>query len=610
MSQLPNNFCPHVHEGPITAVAYDPESGVVATADQTGTVAVTRRGETTPGLIFTPGGPINGSLSLIRGGTLLAVGDDYGSVGVYKTDSGTPVFQEFRELPGGAVRAMRAVCVAPTGEKLASIAVDGLLRLWDISQKERITAWRGFGGAALQFDRDGDRLLCLNEQGQPCLADLKTQSAIALDNLKHPADSAIFTRSNTHIVCAGPSGISLLRVADGKACASFAAKGGSGIVGVTVSPDDKQVAVITKRSVHVFSLPDLTPEYSKKHGAPLPSGNAYWGTNGLRIAGNDGRLHQIGQTPSLGKVDMAACFGPHIVAAHSEDLTFWGKGQRLGTAKLGEGAKGVSIERGGNFAAVFTENSPLRVFSPPSDKPIFTADDDTRDAISVALGGHIVAVMLKDGGVRWWDLSNRKGFKFSWAKGMALSGSGAWLALITPNGGIRVVDTSNGQDIFEAPTPLADLPIVQLCFVNRKPDLLVLDRDGVLGKYDLSEALNTGQSPEGDDVLELECEVSGMWGITGGKYAAIRLPENNLCSIIIVDVENSAVVVELPNLHPKTTVNPETGAIIEPVKAGGLLERDITGKEIRVFRSLPGQEWITYGERGIEFASDGAGSAV
>jgi WD40 repeat protein len=610
MSQLPNNFCPHVHEGPITAVAYDPSSGVVATADKTGVVAVTRRGETTPGLIFTPGGPIQGALSLIRGGTLLAVGDDYGSVGVYKTDSGTPVFQEFRELPGGAVRAMRAVCLSPTGEKLASIAVDGLLRLWDISQKERITAWRGFGGAALAFDRDGDRLLCLNEKGQPCLADLKTQSAIALDSLKHPAENAIFTRSNTHIVCAGPSGISLLRVADGKACASFAAKGGSGIVGVTISPDDTQVAVLTKRSVHSFYLPDLSPNYSKKHGAPLPSGYSYWGTNGLKIAGSDGRLHQVGQVASLGRVSGAAAFGQHTVVAHDEAITFWTGGKRDNVVTLGEQTKGLSMERGGKIAAVFTTQSPLRVFAPPSETPIFTADDDTIDPQSVSVGGHVVAVMLKGGGVRWWDLSSRKGFKFSWAKGMALSGSGAWLAVITPNGGVRVVDTSTGTDIFEAPTPLADLPIVRLCFVNRKPELLVLDRDGVLGRYDLSESLTTGESPEGEDVLELECKVSGMWGITGGRYAAIRLPENDLCSIIVVDVEKCAVVVELPNLHPQTTVNPETGAIIEPVKAGGLLERDITGKEIRVFRSLPGQEWITYGERGIEFASDGAGSAI
>jgi len=610
MSHLPNNFCPHVHEGSITAVAYDPESGVVATADLGGTVAVTRRGETTPGLIFTPGGPIQGALSLIRGGTLVAVGDDYGSVGVYKTDSGTPVFQEFRELPGGAVRAMRALCISPTGEKLASIAVDGLLRLWDISQKERITAWRGFGGKALAFDRDGERLLCLNDKGQPCLADLTTQSALALDTLKHPADSAIFTRSNTHIVCAGPSGISLIRVADGKACASFAAKGGSGIVGVTVSPDDTKVAVLTKRSVHIFSLPDLTPETSKKHGAPHPSGFSYWGTNGLRIAGNDGRLHQLGQIPSLGRVGATSAFGQNMVAAHTENITFWQKGSRIGIAQITEEAKGACISRDGQLAAVYSASGPTKVYNPPSKEPIFTAGDDTIDPEAVAVGGQVVAVMMKNGGVRWWDLSKRTAFKLSWAKGMALSGSGAWLALITPNGGIRVVDTGSGEDIFKAPTPLADLPVIRVCFVNRKPEILVLDRDGVLGKYDLSESLASGESPEGEDVLELECEVNGMWGITGGRYAAIRLPENNLCSVIIVDVEKSAVVVELPNLHPQTSVNPDTGSILEPVKASGILERDITGKEIRVFRSLPGQEWITYGERGIELASEGAGNAI
>ena len=85
MSDLAQQFCPNSHDAPISALCWDPDTGIRASADTSGQIAVTRRGETVPGLVFQPGGPIDRSLALLRGGGLLAVGDEHGSVGVYKT---------------------------------------------------------------------------------------------------------------------------------------------------------------------------------------------------------------------------------------------------------------------------------------------------------------------------------------------------------------------------------------------------------------------------------------------------------------------------------------------------------------------------------------------
>lgn len=157
MPSLADQFCPNVHDAPVSAAAYDPHSGTLATADQNGVVAVTRRGESAPGLVFTPGAQVTHALALVRGGGYVAVGDDDGSVGVYRTDNGAAVFQERRDGSRGRVRAMRGVALSPEGTRLAAIAVDGLVRLWDITRAEREIAWQGFGGVTVEFDaRPGD----------------------------------------------------------------------------------------------------------------------------------------------------------------------------------------------------------------------------------------------------------------------------------------------------------------------------------------------------------------------------------------------------------------------------------------------------------------------
>ena len=85
------------------------------------------------------------------------------------TENADCYFQEAREGARGRVRAMRGVAISPEGARVATIAIDGLLRIWDITKGEREVAWQGFGGQTVEFDQTGTRVLCLDTNGQPRL---------------------------------------------------------------------------------------------------------------------------------------------------------------------------------------------------------------------------------------------------------------------------------------------------------------------------------------------------------------------------------------------------------------------------------------------------------
>lgn len=609
MLNLVDQFCPNVHDAPITAADYDPISGTVATGDADGTVALQRSGEVTPQLIFKPGVGITGAVRLLRGGTMVAVGDDDGTVGVYKTDSGAAIFQEIRDGARGRVRAMRGVAISPEGGRLAAIAVDGLLRVWDMNREDR-QAWRGFSGDTVEFDPRGERLLAMDEEGQPKLMDLRRVEAIYMDRLQTPAERACFTRDGTMVVAAGPAGISLLRVVDGALVASFATRGGSGIKNLVLNPEGNQVAAVTERSAHLFSLPDLQPVESRKHGAPQTTGAAFWSNTGLRVGGSDGLMHSGGAT-GAGPVQAVGGFGDTRLAAHQDRIGVWTKNQRVRELAIESELREIHVDRDGRLAVAVPMRGPVQILDLSSGKVMMDCGPESSGSSEIGVGGTVVAIQLKRGGCRWWDLAQNRGFELKWPTAMSLSGGGTWLGVVTPKGAVRILDPSTGKDAVLPPTPLAEVPIRLLAFVNRRPDMLVLDQDGVLGHYDLGASVRDSKPGEGRDVLTINVEVDRMWGITGGQYCALRLPEQDGSSTVLwVDVHACEVAYEVRNLHRFAWVDAENGLILEPARAGAILEREKDGRERRVLRSLPDNQWICFGSKGILDASEGAASSL
>lgn len=610
MQSLVDQFSPNIHDAPISAAAYDISSGTIATADRKGTVAVQRPGESAPGLVFEVDAAVEGALALVRGGSMVAVGDDSGTVAIYSTETGEEWFREAREGARGRVRAMRGLAMSPEGARLAAIAKDGHLRVWDLASGERAGQWSGFSGASVEFGPRGTRLLSMDNKGQPRIMDLMRIESLPTERLATPAQHARFTIDGTMIVAAGPAGLSLIRLVDGRLVNSFAIQGGSGILNILLSPDGTRVGVVTQRSVHYFSLPDFQPlQPSLRHNAPNPTGAGLWLPQVVKVAGDDGLMHS-GGTGAAGTVSRVTGIGRVRLAAHADQIAVWQDDARVGAIRSPGALRDLLVDRDGQLCCLVPQRGPVSVVELSSGQEMFSAGPASEGAAEVALGGTVLAIRMRAGGVRWWNLAYGKGFELEWPRAVALSGSGAWMGVVTPRGAVRILDPDTGRDLMRAPLPTADVPILRMSFIPKKPELLTVDQDGVLTHYDLAGSAAGGAAAEGTDLLDFNGPVDRVWGIAGGRYAAVRLPEEGTSCIIFVDIASASVASETTQLHPDAWVDPANGRIIEPARASAFLERSSDGNELQVSRALPDDQWVTFGHRGILKASPGAGHAV
>jgi WD40 repeat protein len=606
---LADRYCPEAHVGEITAAAFDAQSGASVTADAWGVVAITRPGERTPAFVFTPGGPVHGALAISPGGALAAVGDDDGMITVYKTWDGAEVFRDEKPGSEGQSRAMRALAFHPNGTILATLSVDGIVRVFDIQRWQRIVNWQGYSGSSLNFDPKGDHLLVVDNLGQPKLLAMLSHEQIDLELVPGGVQTARFTPDGGHVVTLGGGGVTLIAVPEGRIANSFSARSSSGLLDIAISPQGDRVAAISQRSVHQFDLPGLTPIASEKHGAPDPAPLAWWDWRGIVIPSRDGRIFRPG---GIGYVDpILACtgYGDHRVSTHGDKVAVWTKGRRRRPFPSQHKLVEVKIDRDGRLVGgVPDDGSGIQVFEAKSGRHLFDGGRETGDTSKLDIGGAVVAVALKRGGVRWYELKNNQIFELDWVQHFALSGGGTWLGVVTPKGHVRVLDPATGEDAIPAPEPISDVPVALMSFVNRRPDLLVLDEDGVLSVYDLSVSVTEGRAALGEDVLDLNVSVDRLWGITGGKFAAVRfqVPETETATVIFVDLDKGEVVSEVQNLLPYAWVDPESGCILQPTRGNAILELDMYGNETRVYRALPEGHWVTFGHEGIQDASEGA----
>lgn len=604
---LVDQYCAGAHDAPITAAAFDARSGATITADAWGTVAITRPGDTYPGIHFAMEAPVHGAVAVSPGGALVAVGDDQGTIAVYKTLDGSCVFEDVREGPAGAARAFRALAFNPGGTLLAALSIDGILRVFDLQTWERVANFRGFGGESLEFDGRGERLLAVDHLAQPKLVDLLSSEQLDLEMVPGGVRAARFTPDFRHVVTIGQAGLNLIGLPEGRILASFSAKGSSGMLGLVISPDGKELGAITGRSVHRFALPALQPIGSDPHGAEDPTAAAWWDWRGVVVGGADGRLHRPGAKPSLEPIVCVGGFGEHRVCVHGEHIAVWQGNRQKRPFHTGHRFVEVRIDRDGRLIAALPERGGVQVYDARTGRHLFDAGPDTADTPKLEVGGSIVAAMLNHGGLRWYDLKANQIFELPWPRGFALSGSGTWLAVTTPAGRVKVLDPTTGEDAVPMPEPLSDRPVTLVSFVNRRPDMLVMDGHGVLGVYDLTDSVTNGRPAVGRALLDLNVEVDRLWGITGGRYAAVRFQdeEAGTATIIFVDLTTGEVVSEIPGLLPYAWVDPETGDILQPARGNALLELDLHGREKRVLRALPEGEWIALGPRGVLDGSDG-----
>ena len=604
MANLADQYCPDPHAAPLTAAAFDADSGAKVTADAWGVVAVTQPNQRWPAFVFQVGGAVTGAVAVARGGSLVAVGDDNGTIAVYKTYDGSCIFYDAKDDGSGPYRAMRACAFNPQATSVACLSIDGVVRVYNIARWELLGEWPGFGGETLEFDRErGERLLAIDSLGQPKLLDLVSQEAIDLrDTIPGGVQMARFTYDGEHIVTMGMTGITILALPDGREVNSFTAKQSSGMMNIVLSPDGSSLAAITQRSVHVFALPSLEPQSSEPHGAPEPTKAAMWDQGGPAVGGQDAHLHRPDSEPSLEPIVCCTGYGDHRVAVYGDKIAIWEGNRMRRPFSAKRRFVEVKIDRDGRLVCALPgDGQGVQVFEAKSGRHLFDAGPDTADSPKIEVGGAIVAAMLPTGGLRWYDLRSNNVFELPWVQGFSLSGGGTWLGCITPKGAVKVIDPATGKDAIPAPEPLAGVAVKLVSFVNRKPDMLVLDAENVLSIYDLSVSVTEARPAKGRDVLDLNVPVDRLWGITGGRYAAIRFQDYEAQSapVIPVDLDAAEVVAEVPNLLPYVWVDPETGFILQPARGGAIQEFDLYGQERRILRALPESEWICFGPNGI-----------
>ncbi len=605
MDSLVDQYCANPHSAAIRAAAHDSDSGALITADEWGTVSITPPGQAYPKVVFDMGVSIQGAVALSPGGSLAAVGDDEGTVAVYRTWDADCVFEDVREGPAGPARAMRALAFNPQGTILATLSIDGILRIFDIQRWERVANYKGFGGESLEFDERGDRILVIDNLGQPKLVDLMSNEVVDLEMVPGGVREARFTPDSRHVVTIGQGGLTLIDLPDCQISASFAAQGSSGMITMVISPDGSQLGAITGRSVHQFSLPDLSPVGSQRHGASDPTEACWWDKRGVVITDEDGRQHRPGARMSLPPLISVAGFGEHRVMLHGDQIAIWQGNRQKRPFKAKHNYIEARIDRDGRLLVALPEDGGMQVYEARTGRHLFDAGPDTTDTPRIDVGGSIVACLLPRGGLRWYDLKNNSVFELPWVRTFALSGSGTWLAVTTPQGRVRVLDPATGKDAIPRPQPQSDKPVELVSFVNRRPDMLVMDADGVLGIYDLAPSVTEKVAAECTDVIDLNVAVDRLWGITGGRYGAVRFQEEESATVIFVDLHSGEVVSEVSDLLPYAWVDPESGHILQPVRGNALLELDMYGKEQRVLRALPEGEWVCIGPQGILDNSSG-----
>jgi hypothetical protein len=166
---------------------------------------------------------------------------------------------------------------------------------------------------------------------------------------------------------------------------------------------------------------------------------------------------------------------------------------------------------------------------------------------------------------------------------------------------VRILDPQTGEEAVPAPIPLAAIPIRLLAFAGT--DLVVLDRDGVLGHYDLAASARSGQPARGRDIVTIQSPVERLWALADRKHCALRLSEG---TILFVDLEGRVVASEVNGLDRRAWVDSARGVILLPARGGAIVERDMAGIETRVLRSVAESEWLSFGWNGILDASEAA----
>ncbi|MFB7153972.1 nSTAND1 domain-containing NTPase [Streptomyces virginiae] len=144
------------HRGPVNAVAFGPDNGMLATGSSDGTVTLRRVSDRRTTATFTMAGRVRAVAVSPDGRTLAAVSTD-GPARLWDTADGRT-----KAVLPASTTGSRAVAFAPDGRTLATGCPDGTVRLWESAGEYRaVASLAGHTGRvnALAFASDGRTLV-------------------------------------------------------------------------------------------------------------------------------------------------------------------------------------------------------------------------------------------------------------------------------------------------------------------------------------------------------------------------------------------------------------------------------------------------------------------
>ncbi|MCE9603506.1 MAG: hypothetical protein K8U03_01235 [Planctomycetia bacterium] len=506
--KLPTVALRTLHERPVAVAAMatttDGKLLAVASADKSLTIVDVATGKANHAKEALPNQST--ALSFAVDGSLLAVGNDSGSVQFYKAADGADAGADAGAL-GGHVGAVAGVAFHPKGGQLATAGADGTLRLWNAPLPSRPLSGAGKKINVLAASPNGQLIATATEDGVQLWTAADGKVARPLAGHKGAVTALAWKADSTQLATAGVDGtVRVWNAADGRQITIYEAHK-TPVSAVSFTTDGAAVVSAgTDKLAQIWSATDAKPlQTLTGHTQPVTA--------------------------------LASVFGGAFVVSGSTDATVrtWNAtdGKPGTTINAGAPVTSLAVSGDGKLLVVGCQDKLVKVFQLADGKLVATHTGHAQPVGSVAWNSKNtrIASASNDGALRVWDAVTGQLLETLSPGATILPTSVSFLA---PDERTLVVGWSDGQAAIESlrlnwsiPAAVGPAPTGSLTSVAFTPDGASLLTGGTDKKVQLWNALDgkllrpfAGPT---DVVTSIAISADGTKVFAGGVDKAVRV---------------------------------------------------------------------------------------